>query len=223
MPYRNRTEVETVRFPLRTPPLYRVGTFVVAVLALLSAGVLLFGHGMFTLPAMLTTVALTVFFIGIWATTEPYRIGGGRGELVVDGDMLAVPGARRGEVVRMALSGLAFQRVPVTVRFSLLAGAVPVGTVQRGEIIILRNGATQRALSTLTSADARFADELFALLVERSLPAPERERLDAMFQEAARMLAENGIRTRVGASPPPLEDDAELERRIDEALLSEKE
>jgi len=218
MPYRIAREVETVRFPLRTPPLYRAVISFVAVLLPLCAGFTFFGYGVLSPAFVFLAVALMVFIIGFWATTEPYRIGGHRGEIVIDAETLSVPSHRRGELIRMPLSGMSFARVPVTVRFSMMA--IPLGSVKRGEVIVLRHGLTSRTLSTLTSTDPDFADKLFAVLTERSMPAPEREKLDALMQQAARLFDEHALRTRVGAPRP--EEDEELERRIDQALMSEK-
>jgi hypothetical protein len=215
MPYRIAEQVETVRFPVRTPPLYRVVLSCVALLLPLSAGFTFFGYGALSPAFVFLAVLFMVFIIAFWATTEPYRIGGNRGEIVIDGDTLSVPGHRRGEVVRMRLSGISFTRVPMMVSLS-------IGSFTRGEVVVLRNGLTMHAISTLTSADPEFVDKLFAVLTERSMPAPEREKLDALMQQAARLFDEHALRTRVGA-PRSREDDEELERRIDQELMSEKE
>ncbi len=213
-----------MRFPLRTPPLYLVAFWLMSAFTALAVGFLLFGLGSGAPPFIIfITVSLLVFVIASWATTEPYRVGGIRGELVIEGDALSVPGARRGEVIRLPLAGLAFQRAPMHVRFSLLGGALPVGTWQRGEVIVLRSGATSRTLSTLTSKDPLFADKLMSVLSERTIPAPELDKLTAIMAEASRLFASGELRTRVSAVDAQPAEDAELERRIDDALRSEKE
>jgi hypothetical protein len=71
--------------------------------------------------------------------------------------------------------------------------------------------------------DPAFADKLMALLTERTIPAPELEKLDALVQGVfQQMFAGAEPRARISTDAAP-EEEAELERRIDEALRSEKE
>ena len=213
MPYRKGSPPVRARFELRTPPGFFAVGAALAVLSLSVVGLLVwahFEHGMGP-PFMYAFGAVALLLVPAWwRGSGPYRIGG-TGALVVHEDHIEVPGTSRGDVVRLPLEGLAFERTPVRV------GWLGLITFRRGELITLRSGSDARVVSTLTSPEPDFADRLAASFgppYQLANVLAECEQLFDMVRPASD----------VGANAGPSEDalererDAELERRIDAEL-----
>ncbi len=160
---------------------------------------------------LLMAGVMLIALVAWWLGSEPYRIGGGRGELRVYDDHIEVPGVGRGTVVRLPRADLALDRRPV--RVQLRFGLIPVASLERGELLTLRSAGTTRVLSTLTSPAPDFADRLVLAL----MPEAEALMLEGVlgqFGEMFRAHAPKGTTDDTHDAEAP----NELDRRIDEEL-----
>jgi hypothetical protein len=217
MPYRTAEAAEPIaRFPLRTPPAYLAVAAILWSMAAFVVGLLTWGimvHGTPPLVVALLAVGIVILVVVWWVGSGAYRIGGGKGELLVYEDAIVIPCSRRGRVLRLPLVGIAFQRNALVSGISL--GLLPIATFRRGELIILSSHGMTRTLSSLTSGEADFADRLGALVLSKAMPENRLEKLDAVFSQLLGGEAAHGTPS---SAAPRSEDDAELDRRIDEEL-----
>lgn len=214
MAYREPARRVHARFELRTPPGFvavRVvlGFVATGVVALLASATVAFGVG--SLMTYLVGALVVGAIVAWWIDSAPYRIGGGSAELVVTDDVVEVPGVRRGEVVRLPRKGLVVERRPV--RVEVRFAALPLGAVDRGEILVLRSGGVTRRLSTLTAPAPDFADRLLAAILAAN-GLEDADAVVAQFDDIFRQVfSADGRR----AAAAPAQRD-ELDRRIDEEL-----
>ncbi|NUP13907.1 MAG: hypothetical protein HOW73_48345 [Polyangiaceae bacterium] len=178
--YRAQPRVLRARFEVRTPPALHV---IGALLTLLALGVVALvawahvAHGGGPVIVYLFA-ALIVFAVAAWwIWSAAYRIAGGRGTVVVYSDHVELPAAWSKGVLHLPMEGLGFERRPVCVSF--LFGCLVLGTVQRGDVFILRNGNRERVLSTLTSSSPTFGDDFAAAL----LPEGSVDRIGDLFAQ----------------------------------------
>ena len=180
-------------------------------------GVLVWGvmaHGVPPFMVVLLAAGLVLLVVTWWLTSDAYRIGGRSAELRVYEEHIEIPGSRRGSVLRLPLAGLAFERVAVVSGVSLL-GLLPIATFRRGELITLRSQGMTRTLSSLTSDDSDFADRLCSLILSKTMPGMDGEKLDAIFTQ---LFAGEAASRAMSTAENRSDDDAQLDKRIDDEL-----
>lgn len=178
MAYREPARVLEARFELRSPIAFRVIGMLLVGLAASAVALLAWGTAArgAAPPIVYGLVGvLQVVVIVWWRASNPCRIAGGKGVLLVYNDLVEIPGTWRKQVIRLPRIDLVYDVKPRSNAF------------QRGLLITLRNGTTERVLSTLTSPNHGFAGELaWALsrpLKEGELPPKAMATLDSLAQQ----------------------------------------
>lgn len=146
-----------VRYPVRTPPLYR---FVVGALAVIGAiGVVAFALGLARGGfAVIDVLALLLALLPVVyiATTIEYRVSGAI-ELVAGAVVVPDP---RGRPLVFRVPGLRIAATNIDVGVRLVA--MPVARFHRGVVIEFVDAFQRRRLSTLTLAQPEHAEALLA-------------------------------------------------------------
>jgi hypothetical protein len=143
------------RYPVRTPPGYRITLALIGVLGLAGLAALVYAlrlprHGSGPTLTLLMLGVLALMPLWYWVSTKAYRIAGGAGEIALHADRVVIA-TGAGRIVFPAAT-IEIGAAPQIVRYRAL-GVIPLGQRRVGTLVALASPAQRFTFSSKVLVD----------------------------------------------------------------------